>query len=739
MRDHIIHEFTKLISCEWTAQDAQVAALDKLIHFSQEHHFNISTSFKNAFLEAVNQKLSLNAKAYQNILDVAFRSGFKLNYHLKNQIMQCLDLSDESRYFSMLTINNIDSEEMRCVFTPVKEETTLAKLAYVLSSDTKSIDIISSIFSRYCFNLFDKECTSKFFSGEDYYTQDYFDFLAHLYPDMCKRDDALSILDITDSLFGETYEKGINQVFATIRSIYEELNNHCDVAVVIPPIIIDGKDMQWTIFKDVVLFSEKHVSHPIEKTYFSWKKIKDITTTYISGMDESIAAFDIANEGFVFKDCFILAGPKFHGSYSLLLIFEKNVRDERIVHCPACRTTDIQGNSYPILNVRSWECENPLCPDRSKYNRGKRYAFSSVMRQKLMHDSRNIIPEKSISRWRLDCVEDCSKTEGIEMCIRHYSCTGDGVKIYSDALDPSELSSLSRNISIIPLRSTADDLFSDFFNDNFFKRYIVENKTPAVQPSDYAIIGKAKVFHGDCHFVLRSLTPNSLDAAVTSPPYYNAKEYSQWPNIYCYLYDMYNISLDIFRVLKPGAVYLFNIFDYFDNEKSIVFSAMGNKRMILGAYMLDIFQRIGFNIVGNIIWYKGEIQGNRSFNQGNMTPYYQAPLNCWEHIFILSKGQPDKKFNELQSSIASIRPVIKIVKGKNTLGHTAPFPVEVPDLLIDCLTDTDIVLDPFLGSGTTCISANRHNVNSIGIEMNDDYYLLSQEIIQEKTMLLFNE
>ena len=121
-----------------------------------------------------------------------------------------------------------------------------------------------------------------------------------------------------------------------------------------------------------------------------------------------------------------------------------------------------------------------------------------------------------------------------------------------------------------------------------------------------------------------------------------------------------------------------------------------------------------------------------------MTPYYQAPLNCWEHIFILSKGQPDEKFSGLQSSIASIRPVIKMVKGKNTLGHTAPFPVEIPDLLIDCLTDADIVLDPFLGSGTTCISANRHNVNSIGIEMNGDYYLLSQKIIEEKTMLLFN-
>lgn len=732
MRDTIIREFSKLISCEWTAQEAQISVLDSLIQYSQEHHFNISTSFKKAFLEAVNQKLSLNAKPYQNILDAAFQSSFKLNYHLKHRIMQCLDLSDESGYLSMLTINCIDSEEMRLNFTPVSEATTMAELSKVLLSDAKYMDVISSIFSRYCFNLFDKECTSRFFSGDNYYVPDYFDYLTHLYPDMCERNDALYILDVTASLFAKTYEKGINQVFATIRSAYDKLNNHCDAAVAIPSIIIKGKDIQWTIFKDVVLFAEKHVSHPIEKTYFRWQKVRAITTTYIPNMDENIASFDIANEGFVFKDCFILAESEFQRNYSLLLIFEKNVRDERIVHCPACRTSNIQGNSYPILNVRSWECENPLCPDRSKYNRGKRYAFSSVMRQKLMHDSRNIIPEESISRWHLDCVENCSKIDGIEMCIRHYSCTGDGVIVYSDALDLSELSSLSRNISVELFTSTPDDLFSDFYNDSFFKRYIIENDVPVIKPSDYATIGKAKVFHGDCHHVLRSLAPNSLDAAVTSPPYYNAKEYSQWPNIYCYLYDMYNISLDIFRVLKTGAVYLFNIFDYFDNEKNIVFSAMGNKRMILGAYMLDIFQRIGFSIVGNIIWCKGEIQGNRSFNQGNLTPYYQAPLNCWEHIFILSKGKPDKKFDTLQSSIADIRPVIKMVKGKNTLGHTAPFPIEIPDLLTDCLADTDVVLDPFLGSGTTCVSANNHNVNSIGIEINDNYYALAQKIIKEK-------
>lgn len=192
---------------------------------------------------------------------------------------------------------------------------------------------------------------------------------------------------------------------------------------------------------------------------------------------------------------------------------------------------------------------------------------------------------------------------------------------------------------------------------------------------------------------------------------------------------MYNISAEIFRVMKPGAIYLFNIFDYFDNEKNIVFSAMGNKRMILGAYMLDIFKRIGFSVRGNIIWYKGEIQGNRNFNQGNLTPYYQAPLNCWEHVFILSKGNPDKKFEGLKSCVAAIRPVVKMVKGKNILGHTAPYPTEIPDLLLKYMKPGDSVLDPFLGSGTTCIAAERKGIKSIGIEKDPEYFKLCQDRI----------
>ena len=326
------------------------------------------------------------------------------------------------------------------------------------------------------------------------------------------------------------------------------------------------------------------------------------------------------------------------------------------------------------------------------------------------------------------------------MCLRHYSCVNDGVSVYT--AEPNtrlRLTYLERKINLKPFCTISDNLLEDFKNCAYFKRYIhVKEALPEQLPS--IRIGKANIINNNSFLALMSLNDNSIDGVVTSPPYYNAKEYSQWENIYCYLYDMYNISKELYRVMKPGAVYLFNIFDYFDNENNIVLSAMGNKRMILGAYMLDIFSRVGFNIVGNIIWNKGEIQGNRSFNQGNMTPYYQAPLNCWEHIFILSKEKPAPKYQSLVSEIYSMRPVIKMVRGKNILGHTAPFPNHIPELLIKYMDQGDTVIDPFLGSGTTCIVANHYNINSVGIEINPSYFDLCKKRISqsEYQQLSFN-
>ena len=424
------------------------------------------------------------------------------------------------------------------------------------------------------------------------------------------------------------------------------------------------------------------------------------------------------------------------GTYSLLLVFEKNIRDERPINCPACWSTNVQGNSYPILNVRSWECENPLCCERSKYNRGNRYSFVQLQRQCFMGDE-NAIPNESIMGWHLDTAPAMGKEDAYDMVIRHYSCVGDKIIFYGNKQDvPRRLFGREMEQRRIGTSCADDNALSAFLDSDYFKRFLVNAPKIPKRNFETATIDHATIMKGNSLHVLSMFESCSIDAAVTSPPYYNAKEYSHWPNIYCYLFDMFNISREVFRVLKDGGVYLFNIFDYFDNENNVVFSAMGKKRMILGAYMLDIFSRVGFQVLGNIIWDKGEIQGNRSFNQGNLTPYYQAPLNCWEHVFILSKGSPDKKFANLTSCIKHIRPVTKMVRGKNVLGHTAPFPKEIPALIIAHLDHGDTILDPFLGSGTTCIAANQNGVSSIGIEQDAAYYALAVKRVADESPFL---
>ena len=727
MKQIIIDNYKSFIRVDWSPDNSQVEILSSLINFAEKNNYRISSDYRKAFIEAVSQKLDLNSKTYQAILDYAFFEHIKFNYLQKNYIKALLDSGDKKSYQEFLHENGINNKKLEDKFEIIQEERIVGELSKVCEIDKKYLDILSSIFSRYCFNLFDKKCSAGFFSNDNITSLNYFNYISSKYPDICKRDKALAFLKLDEGLFNGSYEEGCNKVLATIKKMFLEMNNHCEMIVYIPFICRTNEDVQWRLYSDITLFAEKNHKEMIDKTYFRWKKVGDSTKKYVDAIVPYNAEFDYAFQGFVFKDCFVL-GKK--SKYDLMLVFEKNVRDERIVNCPACFSSNIQGNSYPILNVRSWECENPLCPDRSKYNRGKRYAFMSLFRQYQLQDEDNKIPEKSIVRWHLDCIENCSYNEALEMAIRHYSCVKDTVVIYDQNMTTVNENLFSRSIEYREFENSSRDLLGEFKASSYFYRYIQQNYCKP-QKNESCVIGKATIYHGDAYDVLRGFQDCIVDAVVTSPPYYNAKSYSQWANIYCYLYDMYNISREIYRVLKKDGIYLFNIFDYFDNENNIALSAMGDKRMILGAYMIDIFRRVGFQVSGNIIWNKGEIQGHRSFNQGNMTPYYQAPLNCWEHVLILTKENKSQKYLNLVSEVRDIRPVVKMVKGKNVLGHDAPYPKEIPELIIKYMKKEDVVLDPFLGSGTTSIVANSYGIRSIGIEKKDEYYQLCKDLIEK--------
>jgi DNA modification methylase len=264
----------------------------------------------------------------------------------------------------------------------------------------------------------------------------------------------------------------------------------------------------------------------------------------------------------------------------------------------------------------------------------------------------------------------------------------------------------------------------DFWNSSFFARFVV----PVAAEREISELSRGcrqdfkelyELIEGESMAVLRGFDSGVFDRAITSPPYFNARAYAQWPNLYCYLYDMYRNAQEVFRTLDEGGIYAYNIFDYFDNERVITFSDMGRKRIPLGALLAHVLEQIGFELLTVMPWDKGDIQGKRGFNGGNYSPYYQSPFNCWEHVLIMRKPITDRSNSAAQlpsavlGSTIRVKPVFKMVRGRNTYGHTAPFPEALVDALLEGLKAGTTVLDPYAGSATTARAAARHAAHGV--------------------------
>jgi DNA modification methylase len=301
---------------------------------------------------------------------------------------------------------------------------------------------------------------------------------------------------------------------------------------------------------------------------------------------------------------------------------------------------------------------------------------------------------------------------------------------------------------------------------------------------------KNKIIWGNCLDYLKKMPSESIHLMVTSPPYYNAREYTQWKNMNDYLEDMKKIIREAYRVLDNHRVFVFNVGDVSGNDNLHTKSVWGNRRLPLGAYFTKIFEECGFTFVDDFIWDKGEVQSQRHKNGSRPYPLYQYPANCYEHILIFHKHRLDitklpcpvcgslnvngntqseigvqswecknkkcfersasdrgKRFS-LKSNIVQnledrennvidhdlvkkwrrdvirFSPVIKIGRGGvNKLGHTAPFPEDIPEMAVNFFTyKGELVLDPFAGSFTSCIVSEKLGRIGIGCELRKDLF-----------------
>lgn len=698
---------------------------------------------KLILISLVRQKFKLNSVLIASFLSHCAGLGVTFNYHEKKKINEAFDSNSKRLLEEVMESKKIPKSHKHNLFhyfLTTSEDETITFLKQQLQSPTltrkdsrpkdQEASILSSLFGAFIFRIFPSSSTFSINSSSTGYQ--YFDNFwesLHLnYPEMFNRENSLTFININKELSEEfiDYESLLGTLCAEIKKYYDEICNHGHLAILIDNFKIGERPVLWQLFGDLILFSEKFEDVEPKKNYYKKEIIERNTKSYIKNLDQVRSNFNKIQIGFYYQDCFIFGEED---EQKILLLFQKNVNDETLIPCPACGSECVRGNSYPKLGVKSWECQNQLCPDRSKFNRGKRFSFLQLLKQEAIENIQNSIPPESVYKWSRD-IQDATEIRDIaNMLITHYTLSGDTIKFVN--YRNIETMVLTRLIKTVDLQrsSNFDENLRFFEQSPFFYRYLVEKETvyrnqESFENKDYDGV---KAIHGDAFEVLPTIANFSIDAAVTSPPYYNAREYSQWDNIYTYLYDMYNINKLVFKVLKSGAYYLYNIFDYFDNEKTIALSTMGEKRMILASYTINMFNRIGFECVGNIAWDKGHIEGKRGFNNGNFSPYYQAPFNCWEHILVFRKpcNAPLKTEGTLNfPTVLKQKPVFKLVNGENIHGHTAPFPEEIPDLIISQLNQNSVILDPFAGSMTTGVVAKRYGCKAINIERNEQYYNL---------------
>jgi DNA modification methylase len=691
----------------------------------------------------VNDKFDVNSERIADFYSEAAYRKVTFNYHQKLLVQAGFSKRDIQLVSSALDEKQLSQdlfEELLLAFAPIPVDVTLARLLSELESPTitrkdskpknRADEIMAALYSAFVYRLYPEEAwhvlNDPVSTGQAYEP----DFWRHLhlnFPALFSRDRALEVRRVSrDELDGD-YSKLVNRLAVEVKDAFKRVANHGSYAVLIPTESSGASGKQWQLFGDLVLFAEKHHTSELKQGYFRWEQIKAACDAHIPNVDEVASRFQELNFGFKYLDCFVIGDGV---QQKIMVLLQKHVADETLIPCPACRSHDVGGNSYSSLGVKSWECNNQFCPDRSKFNRGKRYSFLQLLKQEAITDDENLIASSHVKAWVKDVQPARTDAEVLELLVRHFSLARDTVYVrgFEDVAGETQL--LGRKLRSEPIPKSTSKEFDKFLKLPLFARYLVDRVPGAKAKFKTAKVGLAEAQLGDSFEVLAALPADRFEGAVTSPPYYNAREYSQWSNIYTYLYDMHNIARQVFRVLKPGGVYLFNIFDYFDNENTISLSAMGDKRMILGPYMLDIFRRIGFECMGNVVWDKGDIEGKRGFNGGNFSPYYQAPFNCWEHVLVLAKPG-SKPLAENFPRILRLQPVLKIVKGENRHGHTAPYPEGIPELLTDRLPAGSALLDPFGGSMTTGRVANRAGLKSLCVERDPGYFDLGVEMLKD--------
>ncbi len=251
------------------------------------------------------------------------------------------------------------------------------------------------------------------------------------------------------------------------------------------------------------------------------------------------------------------------------------------------------------------------------------------------------------------------------------------------------------------------------------------------------IIGDCTLYLGDCMEVMQGL--DKVDAVVTSPPYDDLREYGIGFNGVDLLVCISSIS----GLLNEGGVCMWNVADATKDGSE---TGSSFKQAL---HAIDC----GLNLHDTMIYEKAQAFGGSN----------RAYLHSFEYMFIFSNGRP-KTFNAIRDrenvrggkaestakggmrkdgtipdravkvsdSLGKRKNIWKYGVGGGKTGHPAVFPIKLASDHVFSWTDAgDVILDPFMGSGTTLVACAKMGRKGIGIELDPDYFEIACKRVEE--------
>jgi len=267
------------------------------------------------------------------------------------------------------------------------------------------------------------------------------------------------------------------------------------------------------------------------------------------------------------------------------------------------------------------------------------------------------------------------------------------------------------------------------------------------------IITTHRLIQGDAR-KMPYVADESVHLVVTSPPYWTLKRYNENENQLGHITD-YEFFLDelakvlkeVYRVLTPGGRLVCVVGDVCMSRRQY-----GRHVVIpLHADICVVCRKIGFDNLNPIIWHK-IANANYEVNNGSKflgKPYepnaiikndiefilmqrkpggYRRPTESQRRLSMIAKDDYNKWFRQFWN-----------ITGASTRYHPAPFPTELAYRLVRMFSFWgDTVLDPFCGTGTTMLAAMKSNRNSIGIEIDEEYCLMTAKRLRDENQNLFS-